>query len=35
MVSVPRGVRIIERMIHDGCQGAMVGGEWEVIVQRM
>ena len=34
MVSVPRGVRIIERMIHDGCQGAMVG-EWEVVVQRM
>ena len=34
MVSVPRGVRIIEHMIHDGCQGAMVG-EWEVVVQRM
>ena len=34
MVSAPRGVRIIERMIHIGCQGAMVGGERKV-VQRM
>ena len=33
MISIPRVVKIIERRMHDGCQGAMVGGEWGVVAE--
>ena len=33
MISIPRVVKIIESRMYDGCQGAMVGGEWGVVAE--